>query len=604
MNIRILITILHDFVFFGISFFVSLWIRLDLNSALNLCRELSWFLILFSFTNIFLLKYMGLYHGIWRYASIHEIISIMKSVSVSILLLLGIFFLVFRLEDIPRSFPILLFIISIFSVTSPRVFYRILKDYLKKNNLKKVPVLVVGDSPTTENFIRFSKKDDNSLYEVVGIISFKESSVGRRIHNIPIIGSTNKIEFLKKGLKKIKKLPQRVIISDFKIKSEVIESLYIFAKQNGLAIGMLPSISEISNKSQSQFVPKPIVIEDILGRKQKVNDPQLLKDIPGKVVLVTGAGGSIGSELCQQIHRLKPKLLILVEQNEYNLFKISSQLKDNILPSLTDVKDFSKMELILKKFKPDYIFHTAALKHITFVETDPIEALYTNFLATVKLCQLCKILKIKKMIFISTDKAVNPSNIMGASKRLCEKYIQQIASNEKDTIFTIVRFGNVLGSTGSVVPVFEKQISEGGPVKITHPKVRRFFMTIREAVELVLISSQLKISENGKIFILEMGDSIYIKDLAKRMIILSGADEKNIKIKFTGLRKGEKLNEELFFDSEKIDKTEINGILSTTSKLFSPKSSDFNKLIYDISNKRNESSLKIFEKMLPEYKKE
>ena len=604
MNIRILITILHDFVFFGISFFVSLWIRLDLNSALNLCRELSWFLILFSFTNIFLLKYMGLYHGIWRYASIHEIISIMKSVSVSILLLLGIFFLVFRLEDIPRSFPILLFIISIFSVTSPRIFYRILKDYLKKNNLKKVPVLVVGDSPTTENFIRFSKKDDNSLYEVVGIISFKESSVGRRIHNIPIISSTNKIESLKKGLKKIKKLPQRIIISDFKIKSEIIESLYIFAKQNGLAIGMLPSISEISNKSQSQFVPKPIVIEDILGRKQKVNDPQLLKDIPGKVVLVTGAGGSIGSELCQQIHRLKPKLLILLEQNEYNLFKISSQLKDNILPSLTDIKDFSKMKLILKKFKPDYIFHTAALKHITFVEKDPIEALYTNFLATVKLCQLCKILKIKKMIFISTDKAVNPSNIMGASKRLCEKYIQQIASNEKDTIFTIVRFGNVLGSTGSVVPVFEKQISEGGPVKITHPKIRRFFMTIREAVELVLISSQLKISENGKIFILEMGDSIYIKDLAKRMIILSGADEKNIKIQFTGLRKGEKLNEELFFNSEKIDKTEINGILSTTSKLFCPKNSDFNKLIQEITNKRNESSLKIFEKMLPEYIKE
>ena len=547
---------------------------------------------------------MGLYHGIWRYASIHEIISIMKSVSVSILLLLGIFFLAFRLEDIPRSFPILLFIISIFSVTSPRVFYRILKDYLKKNNLKKVPVLVVGDSTTTENFIRFSKKDDNSLYEVVGIVSFKESSVGRRIHNIPILCSTKKVESLKKSLKKIKKFPQRIIISDSKIKSEIIESLYIFAKQNGLAIGMLPSISEISNMSQSQLIPKPIVIEDILGRKQKVNDPKFLENISGKVILVTGAGGSIGSELCQQIHRLKPKLLILLEQNEYNLFKISSKLKDNILPSLTDIKDFDKMEFILKKFKPDYIFHTAALKHITFVETDPIEALHTNFLATVKLCQLCKILKIKKMIFISTDKAVNPTNIMGASKRLCEKYIQQIASKEKNTIFTIVRFGNVLGSTGSVVPVFEKQISGGGPVKITHPKIRRFFMTVREAVELVLISSQLKISENGKIFILEMGESIYIKDLAKRMIILSGADEKNIKIQFTGLRKGEKLNEELFFKSEKIDKTEITGILSTTSKLFCPKSSDFNKLIQEITNKRNGNSLKIFEKMLPEYKKE
>ena len=349
---------------------------------------------------------------------------------------------------------------------------------------------------------------------------------------------------------------------------------------------MLPSVSDISIKDQGQFIPKPIVIEDILGRKQKVNDPKLLEDIEGKIILVTGAGGSIGSELCKQIHRLKPKLLILLEQNEYNLFKISSQLKENIFPSLTDIKDFSKMEEILRKFKPDYIFHTAALKHITFVETDPIEALHTNFLATVKLCQLCKFLKIKKMVFISTDKAVNPTNIMGASKRLCEKYIQKVASNEKDTLFTIVRFGNVLGSTGSVVPVFEKQISEGGPVKITHPKIRRFFMTIREAVELVLISSQLKVSDNGEIFILEMGDPIYIKDLAKKMIILSGADEKNIKIQFTGLRKGEKIDEELFFKSEKINKTHVKGILSTTSKLFSPKNSDFDKLINNITNKK------------------
>ncbi len=479
-----------------------------------------------------------------------------------------------------------------------------MKDYLKKNNLKKVPILVVGDSPATENFIRFSKQDDNSLYEVVGIISFKESSIGRRIHNIPILGSTNKLESFNEDLKKIKKLPQRIIISDSKVKSETLESLYIFSKRNGLAIGMLPRVSEISIKNQGPFIPKPIVIEDILGRKQKVNDPKLLKDIAGKIILVTGAGGSIGSELCKQIHRLKPKLLILLEQNEYNLFRISSQLGENILPSLTDIKDFSKMEEILKKFKPDYIFHTAALKHITFVEMDPLEALHTNFLATVKLCQLCKDLKIKKLIFISTDKAVNPSNIMGASKRLCEKYIQKIASNENHTIFTIVRFGNVLGSTGSVVPIFERQISEGGPVKITHPKIRRFFMTIREAVELVLIASQLKISENGEIFILEMGDPIYIKDLARKMIKLSGADEKNIKIQFTGLRKGEKISEELFFKSEQINKTSVNGILSTTSKLFSPQTSDFDKLVNNITNKKNENSLKIFEKMLPEFNKE
>ncbi len=604
MNIRILITILHDLLFFGFSFFVSLWARLDFNSALILCKELFWFLILFSFTNICLLNYMGLYHGIWRYASIHEIKCIIKSVSVSIIILLGISFLVFRLDDIPRTFPILLFIISIFSVTGPRVLFRILKDNFKNSNHKKIPVLVVGDSATTENFIRFSRQSDHSHYEVVGIISFKESSVGRRIHNIPILGSTNKLESLNKGLKKMNESPQRIIISEPNVKSETLESLYIFSKRNGLAIGMLPRVSEISIKDPVQFIPKPIVIEDILGRKQKINDPKILENIEGKIILVTGAGGSIGNELCKQIHRLKPKLLILLEQNEYNLFKISSQLNENILPSLTDIKDFSKMEEILRKFKPDYIFHTAAFKHITFVETDPIEALHTNFLATVKLCQLCKILKIKKMVFISTDKAVNPSNIMGASKRLCEKYIQKVASEGKDTIFTIVRFGNVLGSTGSVVPIFEKQISEGGPIKITHPKIKRFFMTMREAVELVLISSQLEVSENGEIFILEMGKPIYIEDLARKMIKLSGADEKNIKIQFTELRKGEKLDEQLFFKSEQIKKTSVKGILSTTSKLFPPKNSDFEKLINLIINKSNKNSLKIFEKMLPEYKKE
>ncbi len=603
MNIRILFTILHDLVFFSISFFLALWIRLDFLSALYLCKEIWGFLILFSVSNILLLKYMGLYLGIWRYASIHEIISIIKSVFISILLLLGSFFIIFRLENIPRSFPILLFIISIFSVVSPRILYRILKDNLKGHRLKKVPVLVVGDSSTTENFIRFSKQDKNSLYHVVGIISFKDSSIGRRIHNIPIIGSTNKIDSLLGQITKIKNSPQRIIISDSKINPNSLESLYVFSNQNGLAIGMLPSISEVSNQNSSRFVPKPIIIEDILGRKQRVNNPKILKNISGKTILVTGAGGSIGSELCMQISRLKPKLLILLEQNEYNLFKISSKLKDNTIMSLTDIRDHKKMEEIIKKYKPDCVFHTAALKHITFVEDEPMEALKTNFLATVKLCQICKILKIKKMVFISTDKAVNPTNIMGASKRLTEKYIQNIANESKDTIFTIVRFGNVLGSTGSVVPLFEKQISEGGPVTITHPKIKRFFMTIREAVELVIISSQLDVEDNGEIFILEMGESIFIKDLAKRMIILSGANEHNIKIQFTKLRKGEKLNEQLFFNKEDVKNTEVKGILSTNTRLFHVNNSNFNKLIHEISNQKKIDSIKYFQKLLPEFKK-
>ena len=362
---------------------------------------------------------------------------------------------------------------------------------------------------------------------------------------------------------------------------------------------MLPKVSEITN--QNQFVANPIVIEDVLGRKQRVNDPKVLKDISGKIVMVTGAGGSIGSELCKQINRLGPKLLIMVEQNEYNLFKIASVLKKNTVTSLTDIKDTKKMEKILSLYKPDYLFHAAALKHITFVEDEPLEALKTNFLATVKLCQLCMLLNIKKIIFISTDKAVDPSNIMGASKRLCEKYIQRISEKSINTTFSIVRFGNVLGSTGSVVPLFEKQINEGGPLTITHPKVKRFFMTIREAVELVLISSQLNVNTNGEIFILEMGESIFITELAKKMIALSGKNGEDIKIEFTGLRKGEKINEKLFFDNEVVSKTSIKGILSTNSKLLIPTVVEFNKLISLIENDKKLKILESFQKLLPEY---
>ncbi len=601
MNSRIVFTILHDLVIFGLSFFTALWIRLEFENAFTITKELFGFLILFSFSNIFLLKYMGLYHGIWRYASLHEIISIIKSVSISILLLIGILFLIFRLENIPRSFPILLFLVSIFGVTGPRVFYRILKDNLNKNNIKKIPILVAGDSSSAENFIRFTKQSNDSPYKVVGLISAKDSNVGRRIHNIPIICSISKINLLPEKLKKENNFPQRIIISDPRISSEFLESLYIFSKQNGLAIGMLPKISEISNQNSNQFVASPIVIEDVLGRKQKVNNIEILKDIFGKTILVTGAGGTIGSELSKQIYRLKPKLLILLDQNEFNLFKVSSDLQENTIFTLADIRDYKRMKDIISSYKPDYVFHAAALKHITFVENEPMEALKTNFHSTVKLCELCKLLKVKKMIFISTDKAVDPTNIMGASKRLCEKYIQKISKESNETIYTIVRFGNVLGSTGSVVPLFEKQINNGGPITVTHPKVKRFFMTIREAVELVLISSQLKINENGEIFILEMGDSIFIKDLAKRMIILSGKKESDIEIKFTGLRKGEKLNEQLFFDNEVINKTSVNGILSTNSTLYVPEIIDFNKLISEVENKNQLNTIKYFEKLLPEY---
>ena len=599
MNKKILITVVHDFFIFCFSFFIALLLRLEYDYAIYLMESLWFFSILFAFINIFILQYYGLYHGIWRYASMHEIISIFKSIVISTLFLIAVLFLIFRLQDIPRSFPVLLFIVSLLGVTGPRVFYRVLKDKVTKKR-SRIPVLVVGDNDTSENFIRLTKTEKNSPYDVVGIIGTKKSGVGRRIHNIPIISTIHDLNHLEERIKNIEL--QRIIVSDHNIDSKIIESLYIFSKKNGLAIGIIPKLSNFSLDAEAKFTANPIAIEDVLGRKQKVHNSPLLSNIKDKVILITGAGGSIGGELVRQVCSLAPKQIILLESNEYALYKISSEIKGSFICKLADVRDYLKVEEIIKEFKPDIIFHAAALKHITFVEDEPIEALKTNFLSTVKICELCKLYNVPKMVFISTDKAVYPTNIMGASKRLCEKYIQQMSNSPGKTIFSIVRFGNVLGSTGSVVPLFESQIKKGGPITITHPQVTRYFMTIREAVELVLISSQLEVKKNGQIFILEMGSSILIKDLAKRMIILSGKSESEIKIEFTGLRKGEKISEKLFFTEENVNKTDINGILYTSDTLYKIDIASYGNLAsLVIKNKINEA-MKKFKEMLPEYK--
>ena len=603
MSFRIFLTIFHDLIIFVFSFFLALLLRLELQLSLELFSSLWVYSIGFSIMNIIILNFLGLYHGIWRYASIHEINSIFKSVSISTFSIIVVIFLTTRLEGIPRSFPIILIIISIFNSIGPRLLYRIIKDYLGSNSTSQIPTLLVGDSSSSENFIRHTKTDKNSPYRIISIISLKEKSVGRRIHNIPIVGSLENFKGIKFNiLDKLKKPPERIIVSDQNIEKDVLEDLFIFAKNNGLAIGQINKVSNISITKNS-FDTSPIVIEDVLGRKQNVNDTSKLVEFKNKTILITGAGGSIGSELSRQILSLQPKNVILLDNNEFSLFKISSELKNKCTYTLSDIRDKIKIDKILAKLKPDFVFHAAALKHISFVEEDPYEAIKTNFLATVSLCKLCIKYKIKKFVFISTDKAVYPSNIMGASKRLCEKFIQQIAKSESGTNFSIVRFGNVLGSTGSVVPIFENQINLNTEITITHPKVKRYFMTIREAVELVLISSQIKNSKNGNIFILEMGKPVFIKDLAKKMVSLSGKDIKSIKIKYTGLRKGEKLDELLFFSEEKITKTEINGILCTTTRSFQTDMQKFEDFIKKASTNKNEALIEDIIKILPEYKR-
>ena len=609
INKKTLLTLTHDFIVLLLSFIFAIWLRLEKDEITLLVNFLDakiWlYLILFPILTIYLFKRFGLYQGMWKYASTQEIISIFKGLIISSLLLVAILFITIRLEFIPRSFPVLLFIVSILTISGPRLLYRVIKDNNKKKNsiIKKVPVIVVGEDDTTELFIRATNKEKNSPFSVIGIIGTKRKSNGRSIHGIPIIENTENIENLKKVITNLKTAPQRIIITDHSLSNKVVEQLFVFSKNNGLAIGELPKISDLKTGSIETFKTNPIIVEDILGRAQRVHDTKKIQELKNKIVLITGAGGSIGSELCSQISSINPKKIILVEQSEYNLFRITQNLKfSNCVSILADIRDNFKIEKIIKTEKPDLIFHTAALKHITFVETDPLEALKTNFESTVNIAKLCIKYNISRMVFISTDKAVKPTNIMGATKRLCEKYIQMIGKESK-THFDIVRFGNVLGSTGSVVPLFQRQINEGGPITITHPEISRYFMTIREAVELVLLSSIEDNNTNGVIKILEMGAPVKIKDLAEKMIALSGKKSKDqIKIKYTKLRAGEKLYEELFYENEIIDKTNVPGILQTKSHLNAITEVEINKILKSIRDNNEKQSILYLKKIVPEYK--
>ena len=605
-NKKILLTILHDLIALSISFILALWLRLE-NDSLILLKELWLYLLFFLGLNVFFFNRFGLYHGIWRYASFQEILSIFKGLLASSLLIIAGLFLTIRLESIPRSFPILLFIVSFLGISGPRVLYRLLKDNLinlkqteKKN---KVPVLVAGDGNTTELFIRSTNKQIASPFNVIGIIGKKNNSIGRTIHGIPIVMSLEKLKPLKKVIFRNNIQPQRIIITDHTLNQELIESLFVFSKQNGLAIGELPRATDFKPRNQENFKTNPIEIEDILGRKQKVHDVTSLKNIKDKLVMVTGAGGSIGSELCKQIMANKPKKIILLENSELNLYKVYQNLDpEHTLPILGDVRDKFKIEQIIEKEKPEIVFHSAALKHITFVEDDVLEGLKTNFLGTVNIVQSCIKYNVKKMIFISTDKAVNPSTIMGATKRLCEKYIQQISQDSK-TKFKILRFGNVLGSTGSIVPLFQNQIDLGLPLTVTHPETSRYFMTIREAVELILISSQEEKINNSEINILDMGKPVKIKDLAIKMINLSGKQlGEDIKIIYTKLRKGEKLHEELVYKNEIINVSSTKEILKTQTILNPINNKDIDKIERAIKQNNKKLCKQLLKFMLPEYK--
>lgn len=504
-----------------------------------------------------------LYSSLWRYASVNEMTATVKSVT---LFTLGNFIIEFlflhktlgyELYRMPFSIMIISWMLNVVIIGGSRFILRIINNMEKiEGNVKseKKNILVIGAGDAGNLLIKELKKHSEVQGYPIAVIDDDLSKIGKKIGGVPIVGGRYKIaEVIKKY--EIEEVIMAIPTIDIKDKKEIFD----ICKNYNVKLKTIPGIYEIVEGTVNISKIRDVNIEDLLGRDPIVLDMKGIdKYIKGKVVLVTGGGGSIGSELCRQVAKFKPKKLIILDIYENNAYDL--QMEFNIkYPNLdkevviTSVRDRNKLEQVFERFRPDVVFHAAAHKHVPLMEANPSEVVKNNIIGTLNVAECADKYSVQRFVMISTDKAVNPTNIMGASKRVCEMIIQAI-NNKSRTEFVAVRFGNVLGSNGSVIPLFKRQIENGGPVTVTHPEINRFFMTIPEASQLVIQAGA--IAKGGEIFVLDMGQPVKIVDLAKDLIRLSGLEQgKDIKIKYTGLRPGEKLYEELLMESEELDKT-------------------------------------------------
>ncbi len=612
----------HDIIMTVLSFYISLYLRLgEVFLDYFSLETLIFGGALFGIISAGVYLYQDLYRGVWRYASLNDLIAITHAVTLVVLIFLLIMFLWTRLDNLPRSYLAINWFVLMALLGGPRFVYRLIKDQridlrMENINTTSIPVLLVGAGNPAEEFIRSLSRTPSANYHIVGIVSETSGRVGRNIHGISVLGTTDNLKSIISELEQSGNKPQRLILTHGDLDGARVRSLLEAATETGLTLARLPQLTEFKSGLGDNTQIQPIAIEDLLGRPQKPLDrTSMAKLIKNKNVLITGAGGSIGSELVRQICNFKPSELTLLDNSEFNLYSIDMEIsvKHPELIRRTiimDVRDSKMVSRLFSNINPELVFHAAALKHVPLVEANPCEGVLTNVVGTKNVADACVKTKVSTMVMISTDKAVNPTNVMGASKRIAELYCQALdvqRSTDVGTRFVTVRFGNVLGSTGSVVPLFQKQLASGGPLTVTDPLMKRYFMTIREAVELILQASALNDINNeqiGKIFVLDMGEPILIIDLARQIIRLAGLTPgQDIDIEITGLRPGEKLIEEVFHGAEPLIETECYGIL-----LAAPRGSDFKTIttaIKKLAQAANETDIKkvdiLIRKLVPEY---
>jgi len=543
----------HDAAWIPVSLFLAYWFRFNLGNIPAIYLSGLYLLLIAALpVQLGFFHLFGLYRGIWRFASIQDLTRIVKSVAGGAALTFALIFIFQRLQGVPRSVLLLYPMFLAMGLATPRLLYRWWKDRSLNLAGDRQRALIIGAGRAGELLVRDLLKQ--GIYLPVGILDDDAAKQGMEIHGVRVLGSLSDISG------QIRTMAADVVLLAIPSASrQLIRRVTGDCQQAGIICRTLPSLAELADGRVEVASLREVAIEDLLGRDPVVMDTErvtsLLRD---RCVLVTGAGGSIGAELCRQIGRMKPAQLVMVDHAEFNLYTVEQEMRgrlgDVCVPLLGDVRDHVRMRWVFEHFQPEVIFHAAAYKHVPLVEENPAEGAKTNVLGTCNVADLAVEFAAKAFVLVSTDKAVNPANVMGASKRTAEVYCQNMDARSPKTAFITTRFGNVLGSAGSVVPKFRRQIADGGPVTVTHPEMTRFFMTIPEAVSLILQAGAM--GRGGEIFVLDMGEPVKIVDLAEQMIRLSGfVPNEDIAIEFTGLRPGEKLYEELFHEAEHLSGT-------------------------------------------------
>ncbi len=544
----------HDMSWVSLAIYLAFSFRFDFGAIPEHHIEAAWHLLWVALlVQAFNYWYFGLYRGIWRFASLPDLKRILQSVMYGSLLTYFILFIWIRLEGIPRSTLVLYPILLMGGLAGMRVLYRWIKD--RRLNLSAEAgkrVLILGAGKAGDLLVRDIL--NSNKYIPVGFLDDEKKKKGCDIRGVPVLGDFSSLSNLIPELS-----IDEVFIAMPSVNSDVLQTMVKNCADLHVRCRTVPSLEELDHQDPKVGSLRNIRLEDLLGRDEiALKDDVVARFIQGKQVMVTGAGGSIGSELCRQLLKFNPDKLILVDHAEFNLYQIDNELQSaanykSCKAVLGDIRDHERMEWIFMNFRPDIVFNAAAYKHVPLVEANPAEGIKTNVLGTCMLADLAALNACEHFIQVSTDKAVNPANVMGATKRMAEIYCQNL-NKRCGTAFITTRFGNVLGSAGSVVPLFKKQIESGGPVTVTHKDITRYFMTIPEAVSLILQAATM--GSGGEIFVLDMGEPIKIKDMAEQMIRLAGlVPNKDIDIIYTGLRPGEKLFEELFHEAESLQGT-------------------------------------------------